>query len=132
MTSESKYPERASRTTRYGEKSPNPNEQSLTNVNLNESRFSSSKKDVSETRKHFLLKEEKKTINYRENIDGFRGKNEKKSGDNVTPSKNNELASQRNKIRSMYESQSTTHSSQSKDFLNKFKKVQKGEVWDFL
>ena len=132
-----KYQPVENKTKRYQERSPN--DANRTNINLNEERFSSTKKNaefhVSEPKKHNYPQEESKTLtkpsnskpkytNYADSKYKLYSNEKPKLEiqESSTPNKNFDLL-QRNKIKSMYESQSTTHSSNSREFLSKFKKV---------
>ena len=111
-----KYHPLENKTKRYQERSPH--DLSRTNVNLNEEKFSSTKKNYQEESK-ILNKPKNKYINYKYSNE----KPKPEIQESSTPNKNYDLL-QRNKIKSMYESQSTTNSSNSRQFLNKFKKVE--------
>lgn len=134
LISERKYRPLENKTKRYQERSPN--EGNRTNVNLYEEKFSSTKKSQNkeiqpETRKYIYQEESKITSNKsnKEKPSTFSKSkpflNERHNlliQEDLTPNKNFDYI-QRNKIKSMYESQSTTNSSNSKEFLSKFKKV---------
>lgn len=122
--SDSKYrPLLENKTKRYHEER-SPHDLSRTKMNLNEEKFSSTKKKY-ESQKPTSQEESKLPIKPKSKYLNYKYSNEKPKleiQESSTPNKNYDLL-QRNKIKSMYESQSTTHSSNSREFLSKFKKV---------